>query len=345
MVEFGVPQAAAAGASDPVAASWSTMLAACSLSLASTALSASTRNMAWLQSLQQKLLILFKAISLQFSLKNFCIVQAWICWEGASSGKLVRKLYTDPVLVLLGDGRFNEFRSKSMHSVLDPMASMPGRVWRTGAVQVVQNAGMMPPGLHPRGQMSEGDLSRVAEVIYIPLFDMARPNEGPQGVLEAVLSRDATDPMLVANFISFVGATLLAMRLSLCSPAPHPVHKSCLAGRRLREAKDEDEIGEKCREDGREESALGMASEGCKVIGATETDNTSGVSGKRKFEVLETEDGRDGEGDGDVKKSITMKRAKSTYCFDQVVVAGVAASSGDQVVVADVAASSWHETK
>ncbi|PNH05743.1 hypothetical protein TSOC_007971, partial [Tetrabaena socialis] len=32
--------------------------------------------------------------------------------------------------------------------------SMPGKVWRSGAVQIVQNLRILPPTLHPRSQLS-----------------------------------------------------------------------------------------------------------------------------------------------------------------------------------------------
>lgn len=31
---------------------------------------------------------------------------------------------------------------------------MPGKVWRSGAVQIVQNLRILPPTLHPRSQLS-----------------------------------------------------------------------------------------------------------------------------------------------------------------------------------------------
>jgi hypothetical protein len=90
---------------------------------------------------------------------------------------------------------------------------MPGRVLRSGCVQVVQNLRIIPEVLHPRCRLPEAMAAGVGEVLYIPVFDLHAPHAGPVAVLEALLSATATDSMLVANFISVVGNVLSCMQV------------------------------------------------------------------------------------------------------------------------------------
>ncbi len=49
----------------------------------------------------------------------------------------------------------------------------------------------------------------VADVVYIPIYDrLASKDAGVQGVLEVMVHRNATEPMVVASAITFVGALL-----------------------------------------------------------------------------------------------------------------------------------------
>lgn len=90
---------------------------------------------------------------------------------------------------------------------------MPGRVLRSGCVQVVQNLRIIPDVLHPRSKLSEAVADEVGEVVYVPVFDTTRPHVGPVAVLEALLLARATDSMLVANFISVAGSALAALQV------------------------------------------------------------------------------------------------------------------------------------
>jgi hypothetical protein len=90
---------------------------------------------------------------------------------------------------------------------------MPGRVLRSGCVQVVQNLRIVPDVLHPRSRLSEAVADEVGEVVYVPVFDPTRPHVGPVAVLEALLLARATDSMLVANFISIAGSALSALQV------------------------------------------------------------------------------------------------------------------------------------
>ncbi len=94
---------------------------------------------------------------------------------------------------------------------------MPGRVWRSGSVQVIQNVRIIPPSLHPRSRLPEALTPLVAEVVYVPVFSNAQPSAAPVAVIEALLSAHSTESMLVANFISWVGAALT--NLQVCNAA------------------------------------------------------------------------------------------------------------------------------
>lgn len=109
---------------------------------------------------------------------------------------------------------------------------MPGRAWIGGCVQVVQNLAIIPSCLHPRPRLTPAQQAAVAEVVYITVYDPARPRVGPVAVIEALTSARSTDSMMVANFISFVGSALLGTGLTLCDPAPKPFCCSKLAGRK-----------------------------------------------------------------------------------------------------------------
>lgn len=80
---------------------------------------------------------------------------------------------------------------------------------------------------------AEEALERLAEALYIPIYDVTRPAKGQVCVLEVLLSSRATET-LVADVISFIGSVLTALQLSLANPIQQPVHRSVLCGRRAR---------------------------------------------------------------------------------------------------------------
>jgi len=91
---------------------------------------------------------------------------------------------------------------------------MPGRVFRSGCVQVVQNLRVLPACLHPRSRLDAlGLAERVAGALYLPVYDAARPKAGAVAVLEALLSARAPDSMLMANLMSLVGSQLAALQV------------------------------------------------------------------------------------------------------------------------------------
>ena len=163
---------------------------------------------------------------------------------------------------------------------------MLGKVWSTGALQVVQNVAIIPQSVHPRNKLDSapsailcwlippfcrcasrpcgrrelaclgstlraqapvapvyslqqwqlrgpvtrqswlcrrsfclsvrssetsraGTLARlVSELIYIPIYDVALPEDGVQAVLELVVSADAEENQIVGNVISYVSNIL-----------------------------------------------------------------------------------------------------------------------------------------
>eukprot|EP00879_Flechtneria_rotunda_P012035 GHRR01012569.1.p1 GENE.GHRR01012569.1~~GHRR01012569.1.p1 ORF type:complete len:424 (+),score=131.85 GHRR01012569.1:550-1821(+) len=147
---------------------------------------------------------------------------------------LQMRLYADPELFLLGDTNFATFRLSSCKTTQFGHQGMPGRVLKSGCVQVVQNLRIIPDVLHPRSRLSEPVADHVGEIVYIPVFDTLHPHIGPVAVLEALLSARATDSMLVANFISLAGTVLSSLQLSLSNPLPQPVWRSKLEGRKPR---------------------------------------------------------------------------------------------------------------
>jgi hypothetical protein len=116
---------------------------------------------------------------------------------------------------------------------------MPGRVLRSGCVQVVQNLRIIPAVLHPRCRLPDALAGEVGEVVYVPVYDTQRPHAGPVAVLEALLSARASDSMMVASFISVAGSVLASLQLSLSNPLPQPVCRSKLEGRKPRPVHDD----------------------------------------------------------------------------------------------------------
>mmetsp|Transcript_23432 Transcript_23432/g.51442 ORF Transcript_23432/g.51442 Transcript_23432/m.51442 type:complete len:387 (-) Transcript_23432:1015-2175(-) len=186
--------------------------------------------------LHAKLSYLCTCTQQKFGASHICVFQAWLALGDCNSVTATTDvtLYADPSLGVVGDSCFQDFRARSCQFPLQYKNSMPGRVWRTGAVQIVQSLKIIPPCLHPRSQLKDDDLEKLAEVLYIPVFDVTRPTKGPVTVLEVFLSAKAPEAMLVADFISFITATLAAVNLSVSNPLPQPIRKSALCGRRAR---------------------------------------------------------------------------------------------------------------
>lgn len=113
---------------------------------------------------------------------------------------------------------------------------LPARVWRSGAVQLVQSPPIMPPAMHPRCQLDDDTLRRIASVLYMPVFDPSGSTgrAGAVAVLEVFTVAGASDGMLDADAISYASEVLGAAGLSVSDPRPLPPRRSTLAGRRAR---------------------------------------------------------------------------------------------------------------
>ncbi|GIL75656.1 hypothetical protein Vretimale_15204 [Volvox reticuliferus] len=192
----------------------------------------------WKIELSAKLAAILEKLRERFSKsQNVCLCQTWVgadCLEAAPPNSLEVTLWADPRLAIVLDPLFEDLRAKSCQGPVFFRNSMPGKVWRSGAVQIVQNLRILPPSLHPRSQLSEAALERLAEALYIPIYDLSRPARGQVCVLEVLLSTRATEAMLVADVISFIGNLLTALHLSLANPVQQPVRRSVLSGRRPR---------------------------------------------------------------------------------------------------------------
>ncbi|GLI61823.1 hypothetical protein VaNZ11_004335 [Volvox africanus] len=192
----------------------------------------------WKIELSAKLAAILEKLRERFSKsQNVCLCQTWVGADGfdaAPSNSLEVTLWADPRLAIVLDPLFEDLRAKSCQGPVFFRNSMPGKVWRSGAVQIVQNLRILPPSLHPRSQLSEAALERLAEALYIPIYDLSRPARGQVCVLEVLLSTRATEAMLVADVISFIGNLLTALHLSLANPVQQPVRRSVLSGRRPR---------------------------------------------------------------------------------------------------------------
>ncbi|KAI8476336.1 MAG: hypothetical protein J3K34DRAFT_401960, partial [Monoraphidium minutum] len=167
---------------------------------------------------------------------NINLLQVWFpdaCGRAPKDAPQA-EYHADPELVVMADPCFDGFRTASAACHDCSSLSMPGRVFGSGHVQVVQNLRVLPARLHPRSRLDGGLAGRVSEALYMPVYDAAAPTAGPVAVLEALLSSRAADSMLVANLMSFMGSSLTAVQLSLSSPLPQPVLPSTLAGRRAR---------------------------------------------------------------------------------------------------------------
>ncbi len=79
----------------------------------------------------------------------------------------------------------------------------------------VQNIHIIPPSLHPRSRLADLQARRVAEIVYVPVYDPSGSHPyAPVAVLEAFCAADATDSMLVANLISFIGSLLTSVQVT-----------------------------------------------------------------------------------------------------------------------------------
>lgn len=174
---------------------------------------------------------LFAAVAHKFS-ASVCILQAWLPAKGTSAEDFT--LHSEPRVAVVTDPRFAAFRLRSCHNPVQFRNSMTGRVWRTGATQVVQNLRLVPPTMHPRLYLSDADLDCLGEALYIPVYDSYRVGAGPITVLEALLPAHSQHPICSADLLSFISAGLATLKLSVSDPVAQPIRRSALCGRRAR---------------------------------------------------------------------------------------------------------------
>lgn len=148
-----------------------------------------------------------------------------------STGSCDVCLVGEPSLGLAGDSDFARFRDTSCQSPMRYKDGLPARVWRSGAVQVVQALSVIPLSLHPRSRLGERELGKLAEGLYIPIFNTMRPSRHPVVVLEVFFARNSCG-FLIADVISFVETAVLSMGMSVSNPTPQTNFRSSLSGRR-----------------------------------------------------------------------------------------------------------------
>lgn len=149
--------------------------------------------------------------------RNLAVAQIWTYLPVLTEGKQILKAEQ---LCLLGDPELQNFHAACCQegvtvSQLGPM----GKVWESGAVQVVQCADSLSPEMHPCNRLP-GEMSRrIAECIYVPLYDgTGTVSQGVLAVVELLIRRHSDEYMVVANAISCLTHLMEALQLSLCNP-------------------------------------------------------------------------------------------------------------------------------
>ncbi|BDA41973.1 hypothetical protein COCOBI_02-7710 [Coccomyxa sp. Obi] len=156
---------------------------------------------------------------------DLALIQLWTLaqgqeWSGLTKQQLrgvVARTDINPSAVQ--DPQLQTFRQKCCKQGIRGTAmGMVGKAWSTGCACVIQSVETLPHSLHPRTLLegSEG----VADVVYIPIYDrLASRDAGVQGVLEVMVHHSASEPMVVASAITFVGTLLGQLQMSLSRPA------------------------------------------------------------------------------------------------------------------------------
>lgn len=101
-------------------------------------------------------------------------------------------------------------------------------------VQIVTRAGLhgaVCSSVRSTEMSRAGTLARlVSELIYIPIYDVALPEDGVQAVLELVVSADAEENQIVGNVISYVSNILDELQVcTLWCLWGSPAQSCCLA--------------------------------------------------------------------------------------------------------------------
>lgn len=99
-----------------------------------------------------------------------------------------------------------------------------GKVWENGDVQVVQYPANLPNNVYPMDRFPADAISLLGEIVFLPLYDSTpnSPTQGIVGVIELMLTKKATDDMVVATMISTIASILPDLGLSLSAPITKP---------------------------------------------------------------------------------------------------------------------------
>jgi hypothetical protein len=168
------------------------------------------------------------ALAQRFEPGTLALIQVWTScmdgrWAGVSAAKAGTTVFrTQPVGASLSDPAMAPFRAACCESgIVRSAIGMLGKVWSSGALAVVQNVAIIPTSVHPRSKLDDNMTERVAELAYIPVYDLRQPEAGVVACLEVMMSAFATSA-LVANVISHTCDLLTQFQLSLGKPAAHP---------------------------------------------------------------------------------------------------------------------------
>lgn len=171
----------------------------------------------WKANVAPKLAQMLQLLQQKEVATSFSIAQIWTYLPVLTEGRQILKAEQ---LCLLGDPELQHFHAACTQegvtvSQLGPM----GKVWESGAVQVVQCAESLSEETHPRNRLP-GELSRrIAECIYVPVYDRTgQVSQGVLAVVELLVQAQAHDPMVVANAISCLTHVMEALQLSISNP-------------------------------------------------------------------------------------------------------------------------------
>ncbi|KAL4444346.1 hypothetical protein ABPG75_012083 [Micractinium tetrahymenae] len=171
----------------------------------------------WKTHITPKITQLLTLLAGQEVARNLAVAQVWTYLPVLTEGRQILKAEQ---LCLLGDAELQGFHEGCAQegvtvSQLGPM----GKVWESGAVQVVQQAQSLSSDVHPCNRLPGPLCNRIEECIYVPLYDRSgQVSQGVLAVVELLVRAGSHDYMVVANAISCVSHIMDALQLSLSNP-------------------------------------------------------------------------------------------------------------------------------
>jgi hypothetical protein len=176
---------------------------------------------AWATSVAPRIgAVLARLATLEVS-RGLALAQVWTYLPVLTEGR--QALRAEPQC-LLGDAALAPFHEACAREGVAVSALGPqGKVWESGAVQVVQRVDSLAADAHPRALLGAA-AAALGEVCWLPIYD-ATPGTAARGVvavLELAMRARGSDAMVVANAISAVSDLLAAQGLALGAPAPPP---------------------------------------------------------------------------------------------------------------------------